>query len=106
VLVLVLVLLQAVLGLATGSTPKTLYKELVRLHQEEGLSFANVVTFNLDEYYPMYPGSLQVCTSWGGLSDTLKGGIVRHTDVWDTFARSRVAHTLSSLARSLHQLCC
>lgn len=42
-----------VLGLATGSTPKTLYAELVRMHREEGLSFQNVVTFNLDEYYPI-----------------------------------------------------
>lgn len=40
----------AVLGLATGSTPLPLYAELVRLHREEGLSFRNVVTFNLDEY--------------------------------------------------------
>ncbi|HEY1792561.1 MAG TPA: glucosamine-6-phosphate deaminase [Opitutaceae bacterium] len=45
----------AVLGLATGSTPLALYAELVRMHREEGLSFANVVTFNLDEYYPMRP---------------------------------------------------
>jgi glucosamine-6-phosphate deaminase len=45
----------AVLGLATGSTPIFVYQELVRLHREEGLSFANVVTFNLDEYYPMAP---------------------------------------------------
>lgn len=41
----------AVLGLATGSTPVKLYRELIRLHREEGLSFTNVVTFNLDEYY-------------------------------------------------------
>lgn len=47
-----------VLGLATGSTPTTVYAELVRKHQEEGLSFKNVITFNLDEYYPMEPGSL------------------------------------------------
>ena len=40
----------AVLGLATGSTPVSFYSELVRLHREEGLSFANVITFNLDEY--------------------------------------------------------
>ncbi len=40
-----------VLGLATGSTPVPFYRELIRLHREEGLSFANVVTFNLDEYY-------------------------------------------------------
>src|SRR5271157_3826690 len=46
----------AVLGLATGSTPLSLYAELVRMHREEGLSFANVVTFNLDEYYPIQPG--------------------------------------------------
>jgi hypothetical protein len=43
----------AVLGLATGSTPIFVYQELVRLHREEGLSFRNVITFNLDEYYPM-----------------------------------------------------
>lgn len=48
-----------VLGLATGSTPTRLYEELVRLHQQEGLSFQNVVTFNLDEYFPMAPDSLQ-----------------------------------------------
>ncbi|MCB0602834.1 MAG: glucosamine-6-phosphate deaminase [Saprospiraceae bacterium] len=48
-----------VLGLATGSTPKTLYNELVRMHLEEGLSFKNVVTFNLDEYYPIAPDALQ-----------------------------------------------
>ena len=42
-----------VLGLATGSSPIKVYEELVRMHQEEGLSFQNVITFNLDEYYPM-----------------------------------------------------
>ncbi|CEN33197.1 Putative glucosamine-6-phosphate deaminase-like protein BT_0258 (fragment) [Capnocytophaga canimorsus] len=42
-----------VLGLATGSSPVKVYKELIRLHKEEGLSFKNVITFNLDEYYPM-----------------------------------------------------
>jgi glucosamine-6-phosphate deaminase len=42
-----------VLGLATGSTPIKLYQELVRLHKEEGLSFKNVITFNLDEYFPI-----------------------------------------------------
>ncbi len=41
----------AVLGLATGSTPVPFYRELVRMHEEEGLSFHNVITFNLDEYY-------------------------------------------------------
>jgi len=47
----------AVLGLATGSTPLGLYAELVRMHREEKLSFANVVTFNLDEYYPIQPAN-------------------------------------------------
>ena len=46
---------RAVLGLATGSTPLGVYRELIRMHREEGLSFRNVVTFNLDEYYPMAP---------------------------------------------------
>jgi glucosamine-6-phosphate deaminase len=50
---------KCVLGLATGSTPKTLYAELVRLHNEEKLSFKNVVTFNLDEYYPIANNALQ-----------------------------------------------
>ncbi|RZL12189.1 MAG: glucosamine-6-phosphate deaminase, partial [Pedobacter sp.] len=45
----------AVLGLATGVTPIAVYSELVRMHKEEGLSFENVITFNLDEYYPMGP---------------------------------------------------
>ena len=49
----------AVLGLATGSTPTRVYEELVNLHKTEGLSFANVITFNLDEYYPMNHDSLQ-----------------------------------------------
>lgn len=44
---------KVVLGLATGSTPKALYYELIRLHEEEKLSFKNVITFNLDEYYPI-----------------------------------------------------
>ncbi|MHB1921288.1 MAG: glucosamine-6-phosphate deaminase [Chitinophagaceae bacterium] len=48
-----------VLGLATGSTPKNLYAELVRMHKEEGLSFSHVITFNLDEYYPIEPDALQ-----------------------------------------------
>jgi len=50
---------KCVLGLATGSTPTGVYDELVRLHREEGLSFKNVVTFNLDEYWPMQPADLQ-----------------------------------------------
>ena len=49
----------AVLGLATGSSPTEVYDELIRLHKEEGLSFKNVITFNLDEYFPMQPNELQ-----------------------------------------------
>ncbi len=48
-----------VLGLATGSTPTRVYSELINMHKNEGLSFKNVYTFNLDEYYPMQPDSLQ-----------------------------------------------
>ncbi|PAU94131.1 glucosamine-6-phosphate deaminase [Aliifodinibius salipaludis] len=48
-----------VLGFATGSTPTQVYDELIRMHNEEGLTFQNVITFNLDEYFPMEPESLQ-----------------------------------------------
>src|SRR5919106_5091027 len=44
-----------VLGLATGSTPVGLYRELIRLHKEEGLDLSGVITFNLDEYLPIRP---------------------------------------------------
>src|SRR5262249_35356557 len=42
-----------VLGLATGSTPVGLYRELIRLHREAGLDLSKIITFNLDEYFPM-----------------------------------------------------
>ena len=48
-----------VLGLSTGNSPISVYKELVRLHKEEALSFKNVISFNLDEYYPMQPDASQ-----------------------------------------------
>lgn len=50
---------KCVLGLATGSSPIKLYNELIRMHKEEGLSFKNVISFNLDEYYPMAKESQQ-----------------------------------------------
>ncbi|MBJ2172834.1 glucosamine-6-phosphate deaminase [Aureibaculum sp. A20] len=50
---------KCVLGLATGSSPVKVYDELVRMHKEEGLSFKNVITFNLDEYYPMEKENIQ-----------------------------------------------
>jgi glucosamine-6-phosphate deaminase len=53
-----------VLGLPTGSTPVGLYRELIRLHREQGLDFARVVTFNLDEYYPMQPDDPHSYRRW------------------------------------------
>jgi glucosamine-6-phosphate deaminase len=48
-----------ILGLATGSSPIRVYEELVRMHKEDGLSFENVITFNLDEYFPMDKNNIQ-----------------------------------------------
>jgi glucosamine-6-phosphate deaminase len=53
-----------VLGLPTGSTPVGLYRELIRRHQEAGLDFSRVITFNLDEYYPMSPDDPQSYRRW------------------------------------------
>jgi glucosamine-6-phosphate deaminase len=53
-----------VLGLATGSTPVGLYRELIRLHKEAGLDFSRVITFNLDEYYPMAPDDIHSYHRW------------------------------------------
>jgi glucosamine-6-phosphate deaminase len=55
---------KAVLGLPTGSTPLGVYRELIRMHREEGLDFSNVVTFNLDEYYGLRPEQLQSYHRW------------------------------------------
>lgn len=64
-----------ILGLATGSSPIKVYEELVRLHKEEGLSFKNVVTFNLDEYYPMEKDNMQ--SYWYFMHDHL----FNHVDI-------------------------
>lgn len=53
-----------VLGLPTGSTPVGLYRELIRLHKESGLDFSRVITFNLDEYFPMRPDDPQSYRRW------------------------------------------
>src|SRR5438105_1270912 len=53
-----------VLGLATGSTPVGLYRELVRLHREAGLDFSRVISFNLDEYFPMPPDDAHSYCRW------------------------------------------
>ena len=55
---------RAVLGLPTGSTPVSVYRELIRLHREEDLDFSNVLTFNLDEYYGLTPDRLQSYHRW------------------------------------------
>jgi glucosamine-6-phosphate deaminase len=67
--------LNAVLGLATGATPILVYAELVRLHKEEGLSFKNVITFNLDEYFPMQPTAAQSYVSF------MKEHLFDHIDI-------------------------
>ncbi|MBC3541988.1 glucosamine-6-phosphate deaminase [Rufibacter sediminis] len=66
---------KAVLGLATGSSPIGVYQELVRLHKDENLSFRNVVTFNLDEYYPMQPDALQSYVHF------MQEHLFRHVDI-------------------------
>lgn len=66
---------QAILGLATGATPVEVYRELVRLHREEGLSFRSVITFNLDEYYPMQPDSAQSYVTF------MKKNLFDHVDI-------------------------
>jgi glucosamine-6-phosphate deaminase len=66
---------KAVLGLATGVTPIGVYEELVRLHKREGLSFKNVVTFNLDEYFPMKPKSSQSYVAF------MKENLLDHIDI-------------------------
>ncbi|MEX0675450.1 MAG: glucosamine-6-phosphate deaminase [Pirellulales bacterium] len=55
---------KAVLGLPTGSTPVGIYRELARMHRDEGLDLANVVTFNLDEYLGLGPERLQSYRRW------------------------------------------
>ena len=66
---------KTILGLATGATPIKVYKELIRLHKEEGLSFKNVVTFNLDEYYPMKPDADQSYVAF------MKDNLFDHVDI-------------------------
>jgi len=65
----------AILGLATGVTPIGVYQELVRIHKEENVSFKNVITFNLDEYFPMKPTSPQSYVSF------MKENLFDHIDI-------------------------
>ncbi len=64
-----------VIGLATGSTPKTLYAHLVKMHKEEGLSFKNVITINLDQYYPMDKDAIQSYHYF------MRKNLFEHTDI-------------------------
>jgi len=64
-----------VLGLATGHTPLHVYRELARAHAEEGLDFARVVTFNLDEYWPIDPAIRQSYHAW------MHENLFRHVNV-------------------------
>ena len=66
---------KVVLGLATGVTPVGVYKELIRIHREEKLSFKNVITFNLDEYFPMKPDSDQSYVAF------MKENLFDHIDI-------------------------
>src|SRR6266851_3146185 len=53
-----------VLGLATGSTPIGIYRELIRLHKDAGLDLSRVITFNLDEYYGLTPQDIHSYRRW------------------------------------------
>lgn len=66
---------KCVLGLATGSTPKTVYAELVRMHKEEALSFKNVISFNLDEYYPVDNDA------WQSYNNYMHRNLFDHVDI-------------------------
>ena len=84
----------AALGLPTGATPRPLYAELVRRHREEGLSFARVTTFNLDEYVgvaPDHPGSFR---------HYMEEGLFRHVDL-----RRERAHLPDGLADDVPAAC-
>ncbi len=83
----------AVLGLATGGTPLGVYQELIRLHRETGLSFANVRTFNLDEYVPMAPDAPQSYRRF------MQNQLFDHIDI--AFENT---HVPSGLARPVEQI--
>ena len=86
----------AVLGLATGATPVNVYKELVRIHKEEGLSFKNVITFNLDEYFPMMPTSPQSYVTF------MKEHLFNHIDI--NFDNVHIPEGTLSI-ESIHEFC-
>lgn len=75
----------AILGLATGNTPKGVYQELIRLHQNEGLSFSNVISFNLDEYYPILTEDQQSYTYF------MRQYLFKHVDIKSN--QTHIPHT-------------
>jgi glucosamine-6-phosphate deaminase len=83
-----------VLGLATGSTPLALYKELVRMHASEGLSFKHVTTFNLDEYVGLPPGHPP------SYNHFMQEHLFRHIDL-----PSENVHIPDGLTKDVHGFC-
>ena len=106
----------AVLGLATGSTPIGIYRELSRLHREEGLDFSDIVTFNLDEYYPMRPDSIHSYNRymWENLFDEInvkpenvhvpRGDVSREQIAAETESYERAIREAGGLATTAHHL--
>src|SRR3546814_8477789 len=89
-----------VLGLATGNTPKLVYTELIRLHREENLSFRNVYTFNLDEYYPIAPDSPQSYVHF------MKEQLFAHVDIPADHRSEEHTSELQSLMRISYAVFC
>eukprot|EP01031_Cornospumella_fuschlensis_P017112 gene17112-20931_t len=85
---------EAVLGLATGRTPLRLYRELIRLHREEGLDFSGVTTFNLDEYVGLPPDHAQSYRHF------MQENLFRHINIDVTRT-----HVPSGVAPDLHDEC-
>jgi glucosamine-6-phosphate deaminase len=83
-----------VLGLATGSSPLGLYRELIRLHRQEGLSFKNVITFNLDEYYGIGPGHPQSYRYF------MNENLFNHIDI-----KKSATHVPDGLAKDFEKFC-
>ena len=90
-----------VLGLATGSTPVGLYRELIRLHKEAGLDFSRVITFNLDEYFPIPPDDPHSYNRW--MSETFFQHVNIRTPQWLGYIVQRPeSHSLHH-GRGIHQ---
>lgn len=84
----------AVLGLATGSSPEGLYAELIRRHREEGLDFSRLTTFNLDEYIGLHPSDPE-CYRW-----FMNDRLFQHVNI-----DLRKTHLPDGLCRNWHQHC-